>query len=298
MFVAGRLVADCISQLALERAPGDLLHAAARANSPAAGPDSESVNRHVSESYELFMVRTGRARLLTPDGVLHLRPGHLAVVDPGVEHEEVPEASGGPYELSCFAIDRTLAQLFRVSYLSSREPLVEIQVDLVGSEEVESIAAAVAAELAHRAPGWETAVRHLLRYLEQVLRRRLESGSFTYRTGSDVRDPSAWPRLEAAVFFCHANLSHPLRLPDIASRFGYSPRHLSRLFAKHAGKPFSEHVRELRMNVAAELLTTSDLSVAEIADHVGYPDPSHFTRAFRAVTGLSPRAYRRSGASS
>ena len=287
-----------MTALGAERAPEDFLHAAASAGSALARRNSESVNRHVSECYEFFLVHRGRACLLTPDAALPLRPGRLAVVDPGVEHEELPDTPGESYELSCFAVDRTLAQLFHVTYLSAAEPLVQIQVDLVGSEDVEPVAAAAAAELSHRRPGWDTAIAHLLRYLEHVLLRRLESGSFTCRTGSDVRDPSAWPRLDAAVFFCRANLSHSLRTADVASRFGYSPRHLSRLFVKHVGKPFSEHVRELRMNVAMELLASSKLSVAEIADHVGYPDPSHFTRAFRAIAGLPPRAYRRAQTSS
>jgi two-component system response regulator YesN len=98
---------------------------------------------------------------------------------------------------------------------------------------------------------------------------------------------------EAALLFCRANLRQRLRLEEVAAAVGYSPRHLSRSFARHIGRPFSEQLRLLRMHVAAELLTGSDLSIAEIGEHVGYPTPAHFTRTFRRATGLSPRAYRR-----
>jgi AraC family transcriptional regulator len=40
------------------------------------------------------------------------------------------------------------------------------------------------------------------------------------------------------------------------------------------------------------LLAETDLSVTEISARVGYSSPSHFTKAFRQATGLTPRAFR------
>jgi AraC-like DNA-binding protein len=46
------------------------------------------------------------------------------------------------------------------------------------------------------------------------------------------------------------------------------------------------------------LLAEPNLSVTEISSRVGYSSPSHFTKAFRQATGLTPRAFRKALVSS
>ena len=53
-----------------------------------------------------------------------------------------------------------------------------------------------------------------------------------------------------------------------------------------------------RMEKAAELLKLSALSVAEVGRAVGYPNQLHFSRAFKNVHGVSPRAWRHAHAGS
>ena len=49
----------------------------------------------------------------------------------------------------------------------------------------------------------------------------------------------------------------------------------------------------LRMAKATELLKMTSLSIAEVGAEVGYPDQLHFSRAFKNVYGVSPRAWRK-----
>ena len=58
-----------------------------------------------------------------------------------------------------------------------------------------------------------------------------------------------------------------------------------------------ENAREC-MEKAADLLKLSALSVAEVGRSVGYPNQLHFSRAFKSVHGVSPRAWRREHAGS
>jgi AraC-like DNA-binding protein len=54
------------------------------------------------------------------------------------------------------------------------------------------------------------------------------------------------------------------------------------------------YLEERRVAQAARALLETDRTVGEIAREVGYPDPYHFSRVFRRVTGSSPRRYRQS----
>jgi AraC-like DNA-binding protein len=72
---------------------------------------------------------------------------------------------------------------------------------------------------------------------------------------------------------------------------GTSVRTLQRRLADR-GSSYSEVVDRARFDVASRMLTETDAPSIRIAQTTGYGDPSHFARAFRRFTGLSPQEYR------
>ena len=74
-----------------------------------------------------------------------------------------------------------------------------------------------------------------------------------------------------------------------------SAPYLSRLFHAYAGVSPSRYLTAYRMEQARKLLRDSNLSVGEIAERVGYPDPFHFSKTFRNTVGVSPSQFRQSG---
>jgi len=102
----------------------------------------------------------------------------------------------------------------------------------------------------------------------------------------------------AALDHIAAHFQDPdLSLEIAAQCQGISPRYLQRLMAS-SGTSFTEHVNELRLQRAFELLTEphgSALRISDIALEVGFSDVSHFNRLFRARFGDSPRGVRRAG---
>lgn len=77
-----------------------------------------------------------------------------------------------------------------------------------------------------------------------------------------------------------------------AEEYGYSPTYLGKLFHQITGVTFSQYLLNARINQAKILLRTSDLSIAEIAEALGYYDACHFIRQFKNAVGCSPKAYR------
>ena len=87
--------------------------------------------------------------------------------------------------------------------------------------------------------------------------------------------------------------SRTVRLSTLAKEFHYNETYLSRMLQNYAHQSFTEIVRDIRMNRAEEYLTNSSLRVHEIAGMVGYSSVDHFSRAFKALYGVSPQGYRR-----
>lgn len=84
-----------------------------------------------------------------------------------------------------------------------------------------------------------------------------------------------------------------LTLERTAKHFGYHPDYLSTRFKKIAGVSFSQKLLSIRMEQATHLLLTTNLSIQEIAESVGYHDRSHFSRNFHSFVGMTPKQYRK-----
>ena len=72
-----------------------------------------------------------------------------------------------------------------------------------------------------------------------------------------------------------------------------NPTTLKTLFKSVYGSSLAAHMKEHRMERAAELLRESDMSVAEIANQVGYESQSRFSAAFKEYYGQLPKEYRK-----
>jgi AraC-like DNA-binding protein len=78
---------------------------------------------------------------------------------------------------------------------------------------------------------------------------------------------------------------------EVAEMAGISVRSLQRKLSG-AGLSYSDLLGAARFENAARLLRDSDAKIIEIAFSSGYTDPAHFTRAFRRLSGITPREYR------
>jgi transcriptional regulator GlxA family with amidase domain len=87
--------------------------------------------------------------------------------------------------------------------------------------------------------------------------------------------------------------SHPYRsVKELASEVRLSPRRLECLFRNETGANIRDFLIGERLRMAAHLLSTSELSIKEIAYAIGYGHPSSFTRAFERRFVQSPKHYR------
>ncbi len=103
-------------------------------------------------------------------------------------------------------------------------------------------------------------------------------------TGLDLLE-----RVERARRHLHDHLDRNISLRELGTIASLSTFHLARFFKLAFGAaPISYH-RTLRLERAAQLLRRGKLSVAEVADCVGYSDAVAFTHAFRKHFGFAPR---------
>ena len=83
-----------------------------------------------------------------------------------------------------------------------------------------------------------------------------------------------------------------LSLKGLASEFNTSISTVSRLFQDVEGTGFAAFVSRERMRVARQLLSGTDVDVADVCTSVGYTNYAAFARAFKREVGLSPGRFR------
>lgn len=89
--------------------------------------------------------------------------------------------------------------------------------------------------------------------------------------------------------FVQTHFAEPLSIPMVCDRFQISQTSLSKLFRKYENKTFHEYLTDLRLDAAEQLLKDAPgLPLKTVASSVGYLDPFHFSRAFKAAKGRSP----------
>ncbi len=90
----------------------------------------------------------------------------------------------------------------------------------------------------------------------------------------------------------HRYADSSLSLQTVADQLGLTPNYLSSLFKRQMGENFSDYLEKLRIEKACQLLRDVQYKVYQVADAVGYTDPRHFAKVFKAATGKTPLAYR------
>ncbi|WP_322093869.1 GlxA family transcriptional regulator [Paraburkholderia bannensis] len=104
--------------------------------------------------------------------------------------------------------------------------------------------------------------------------------------------PAAHPKVRRAILIMELHIANPLPLAELARRVDTSVRQIERLFVTETGKSPKVYSRQIRVRMAAWMLTGSDRTVADIAVSCGFSDSSHLGREFRKEFGSSPSAYR------
>jgi len=89
------------------------------------------------------------------------------------------------------------------------------------------------------------------------------------------------------------NFQNPPSIPKLATQVGLNQTKLKSLFKATFGVTINDLTQKCRMDRAVELLTTTDLGVAEVAYAVGYEYPANFSNAFRRALGHTPKQLRR-----
>ncbi len=104
----------------------------------------------------------------------------------------------------------------------------------------------------------------------------------------DTKEGRYSGRIEEALQYMHQHFDRDLSLVEVAGFLHITPEYFSRLFKEEVGSSFSTYLITHRLKKAEYLLRNTNLTVAEIAERVGYEQPSYFSRIYKKYRGITP----------
>ncbi|CAG7633549.1 AraC family transcriptional regulator [Paenibacillus allorhizosphaerae] len=99
-------------------------------------------------------------------------------------------------------------------------------------------------------------------------------------------------KLMDTIRFIDANLSKEITLEELSQIAHFHPNYLIRVFKRHLGMPPHRYIHERRIKKAEQLLASTEMTVNEVAQTLGFNDVSYFSASFKKTSGVSPSEYR------
>ena len=110
--------------------------------------------------------------------------------------------------------------------------------------------------------------------------------------GESVRANKMPEALQLALSYLESNKGRQVIISELAGHCACSPMTLQRLFRKHCKMSPINYFIEMKMNLAKELLSVSNMPIKAIAHQLGYSNQLYFSSEFKKRVGLSPSEYR------
>lgn len=255
---------------------------------------------HEHTFFELIYVYDGKCAQTISNNNLALQAGDICIVPPGIKH------SIGVFDnsivLNCLIRKSTLHNIF-FNFLSNPNILTAFFLNNIYSEngndyiifhtgsdfEIQRGFLYMYWESVNQDLYWEQMIPNTLMLIFGLLIRNYEK-SIEVPTFTQKADVQRFALLQ----YIQSNFA-TVTLEQIAAKFHYTPEYTSRLIKSTTGKTFTQILQQVRLEKAQVLLQDTNLSVANIANQIGYETPEHFIRIFKKQMHVTPTEYRRKG---
>ncbi|MBN2653139.1 MAG: PocR ligand-binding domain-containing protein [Spirochaetales bacterium] len=101
------------------------------------------------------------------------------------------------------------------------------------------------------------------------------------------------PLLEPAFEYIYSHKSENISLKQVADLCHLSPSYFSKIFTRETGNNFSTYLSLLKIEWAKQLLESTNMTVLQISDELGFKESGYFIKTFKKFEGITPLIYRK-----
>ncbi|MDR0833898.1 MAG: AraC family transcriptional regulator [Candidatus Symbiothrix sp.] len=242
----------------------------------------------------LYMVESGYAKVIAPDGVHIIQPGYLYLIPASVTHSyendsvftlyyfltynefDIFDRFDFPFEVNAGELDILL-----IKRLLAINPGIELK---------------------HSDPktydNFSTLIQNKAKSNQKSFTLELETNGILNQLFSRFLDKAtpkreiADKRIKKVLRYIHENIDSNLCVNDLADICTINRDHFTRLFRKEMQCTPMQYIIRKKIEKAQLMLVAREQSIKDIAYNLSFEDITHFHRSFKKVTGTSPVAYK------
>ena len=236
---------------------------------------------------EVLLICGGEGRFLVGETFYEVKAGDLLLYNSGVVHDEFSSAENA-ISADCAAISGLRLPGLRENALTADEtpPLFHAGAE---AEDLRLLMDMMYRVLREDRPGCEALCHHLtLALLGSILQL---TGDAPRRDRTETEPKTLGRQVQA---FIDGHFSEPLTLQDMGKALHVSPYYLSHVFKEASGYSPTQYLLRRRIGEAQNLLISTDLPMAKIAEQVGFETQNYFNLQFSKHVGMPPGKYRES----
>jgi len=257
---------------------------------------------HSQDFIQILYVYSGSCQHVLAGQTYCLERGDVSLIPPGLKHE-LSVCSDDSLILHFVFPSKTIPQVFR-DIFKHDDPISRLFTQVVyekttchpcllfhtgEDQSLSKVAQFILSETNAKDSYHENLMNHSLMLFVSLLQR----GYGDQPEVLGIKGPSRDRNIFEITRYLVENASR-VSLSQAARHFAYTEVYFSRLLKRHTGLPFSQFVRSLKAQQAAQLLRNPQQSLNTIMEIVGFNDMSHFYKVFKKTYGMTPQEFRRS----
>lgn len=248
---------------------------------------------HFHNAFEIYYLFSGEREQYINRKLYRIKAGDLVLINEYTPHRTTTEKDVSVEHIIVNFKKLFLSEIAKMTHLDLYECFSKdihvIHLDKEARETVETLLINMHAEFRRNAIGSDLYIKSLLTQL-LLLSRRYADG---IHEPSEELQSSTYRIINGATNYINDNFSENITLDLMASKFFVSTHYFSRVFKKMTALTFVEYLNSVRIKEAQKLLSSTTLSVNDIAERVGYKSSTHFGRIFKKLLNTTPSAYRK-----
>jgi YesN/AraC family two-component response regulator len=263
----------------------------------------------VIDEYILYVIRDGDMYLEENGVRMHLKAGDFLLLEPNLPHAGYKAASCD-YYYAHFKHDRMSRALDDEQAVESmketrRKSMIGYNLDeidptdpVIGIPKRFNVFALEYRQMLHAAvEAYDRREEQYKRYVSTQLHLFLMMVAHEFLTAECAKEDTKRKKSEVAVDslirYLNAHYTENITSDQISERFEMNFDYLNRVFSSVTGSTIFYYINMLRISNAKQLITTTNLTFAEVAYLVGVEDRYYFTRLFKRYVGMTPTDYYR-----
>ena len=248
--------------------------------------------RHCHSAFEMHYVFQGSCTILAGSQQYNVPYGSLILIAPGIYHSikaVTPDISKICMSLKLFPPSGECRNPDIRSLCAAFHGFDAVTADISEHENLFLSIRKMPKEELSQSTGHEKMKAYLVLLFLSIY------DKLTERNSAAILQSDATTRRSSIIDnFFNANFQLPNGSELLAEQLRVSVRQMERILKKQYGMGYRQKQQEIRLEIAMDLLLTTDKSISQIAEQIGYESVSNFCTFIKRMTGMSPTEVRRS----